>query len=522
MSFLRGTNRSQVQLLPPSIDDYVAPNAAVRFIDAYIEGLDLGSLGFTRAELKTMGRPAYHPRDLVKLYVYGYLQGIRSSRKLEAEATRNLEVIWLLGGLRPDFKTIADFRKDNRAAFQPLFRNFNLLCRRAGLFGAELMAIDGSRFKAVNSLDHNYSAKRLQELVAAVQARIEDYLFELEQADTPGEQELAGPSQQELEEKIARLKESKGQYEERLKQLEDHAEAEISVVDPDSRKMTGKQNTYLIGYNVQVAVDAKHHLIVAQEVVQQSNDRAQLAPMAMAAKEALQTEQIQVVADKGYHEANQLEACEKAGIQTYVLAQGTTSGQGKDGQQIFAKEQFRYDTAADVYHCPGGQTLRRSGVCLDKGKERIIYLNRPACAGCAIKGQCTSGSYRTIGRLTNEAVVERAALRMAQRPELMSKRKSVVEHVFGTLRNGGHDRFLMKHLEKVRAEFSLSALAYNLRRVLNLLSIPKLIETLKKWGAKRQNTQNDLPLVNIQAARRYQVLGSTLRSIPGDEVAFAT
>ena len=502
MSYQRGPDRSQVQLLPACVEDYVSEDAPVRFIDAFVEGLDFQSMGFTHAQPKATGRPPYHPADLVKLYVYGYLNRIRSSRKLEAEARRNLDVIWLLRGLKPDFKTISDFRKDNRKAFKPLFRAFNLLCRQMGLFGADLVAIDGSRFKAVNSRHNNYSGQRLREIIAKVDSQIDTYMAEMDKQDTQGTTGMAQLDPKELREKIARLEQCKGRYAEYLKELEQSGNNEISLIDADSRMMRGAQNTCLVGYNVQVAVDDKHDLIVAQEVVQSSSDRGQLSAMALEAKETLQVQEIKAVADKGYHEADQLEACEKEGIETYVPAPGTTSGRTKDGREVFAKEQFRYDAQTDVYHCPGGEVLARSSSGTSRGKDYDLYYNRAACARCPIKGQCTSGPYRKIARRTNQEVVERAALRAAARPDLIARRGTEVEHVFGTMRNGQHDRFLMRGLEKVRGEFSLSALVYNLRRVLNLMSMDKLMKGLRK---RRPNAKNSSTIGNWTLAICHRI-----------------
>jgi transposase len=490
MSYLRGPDRSEVQLLPPCLDDYVAPNAPARFIEAYVEGLDFQTLGFGRATPAPTGRPPYHPADLLKLYLYGYLNRIRSSRRLEAEAARNLELIWLLRGLRPDFKTIADFRKDNRAAFKPLFKNFNLLCRRLGLFGAELVAIDGSKFKAQNNSRRHYTQEQLRELLQKIEVRIDQHLAELDRQDTEAEGVPGPPERHALQEKIALLKERKGRYDELLGELKESGHNERSLTDADSRKMKGPHG-HLIGYNVQVAVDSKHDLIVAEDVVQSASDRGQLSAMALAAKEELGVQTLQALADKGYHEADQLEACEQAGVQAFVPDQGKTSGRGKGGKAVFAKEQFRYDAQADAYHCPGGQVLKHGCEHQSRGKDRILYYHRAACGCCALKNQCTTGAYRVIARRANEAVIARTVARVAARPELVVQRKEIVEHVFGTLRGWDHDTFLMRGLEKVRAEFSLSALVYNLRRLLNLVSVTELRRAVG-LAVKRPQTVPDL------------------------------
>ena len=478
MSYLRGPDRSQVQLLPPCLDDYVSPEAPARFIEAYVEGLDWGALGFTHAQAAATGRPPYHPADLVKLYLYGYLNRIRSSRRLEAEAARKLELIWLLRGLRPDFKTIADFRKDNRGAFKPLFKDFNLLCRKLELFGAELVAIDGSKFKAVNNRRRHYTQEQLQELVQKIETRIDDYLSQLDQQDAECQGVAGAPSRQALQGKIAELKTRQGKYEGWLQELGQSGQTEVSLTDPDSRS----QKKVGVGYNVQVAVDAKHHLIVEPEVVPEANDRGQLSSMAAAAKQALGVDHLQVVADAGYHEAGQLEACEAAQIETYVSTPGSTSGRSTAGQEVYPKEAFRYDAGTDSYQCPAGRRLERGYHGQSKGKERIYYYQVAACGACPHRANCTTAAYRKLSRLVNEAVVERQAVRAAAQPQIIKARKAIVEHVFGTLRNWDHDSFLMRGLEKVRAEFSLSSLAYNLRRVMNLIRLERWLEVVA--GAK--------------------------------------
>jgi transposase len=472
MSYLRGLERSQVQLLPECLEDYVPPNAPVRFIEAYVEGLDFQVLGFTHAELKGTGRPPYHPADLLKLYLYGYLYRIRSSRRLEAEAGRNLELIWLLRSLRPDFKTIADFRKDNRVAFKNLFKQFNLLCRQLGLFGSELIAIDGSKFKAVNNSRRYWSQEQLAEMLEKIQARIDEYLNELDGQDTEAEGVTGTPNREQLADKIAQLQETKGDYNKLLIALQASDQKKIPLADPDSRKMKGPRG-FVIAYNVQLAVDAKHDLIVAQEVVQAPTDCEQLGTMALQAKEELQADSFQVVADAGYHSTTQLNTCERAGVETFVPEPKGREGQGKDGKKIFPKEQFRYDAQMDVYRCPQGHQLRRMQP--DKSRGRFLYYNRKACADCPIKRNCTTRAHRVIGRRDNEPVAERTAARVLAHPELMAKRREIVEHVFGSMRQWGHDTFLMRGLQKVRGEFSLTALTYNLRRVLNLVTTEKLL-----------------------------------------------
>jgi transposase len=471
MSYIAGLDRTQTQLLPASVEDYVPADAPVRFIDAFVDGLDFGQLEFGRARPAGTGRPGYHPRDLLKLYLYGYLHRVRSSRRLEAEAARNLEVIWLLRGLRPDFKTIADFRKDNRACFKGVFKAFNLLCRKLELFGAELIAIDGAKFKAVNSPKRHYTAEQLQELVTQIDERIEKYLGRLDDEDAAAADTPAPPTRAELQTKIATLQERRQGYHDLQKQLAQSGQTEISLTDPDSRG----QKKVGVGYNVQIAVDAKHDLIVEPDVVQDQNDLAQLHPMAVKARTELAVGKMPTVADTGYHEAGQLEKCEQAGIETYVPASAGTRGQAPNGCTVYPKTDFTYDAARDVYRCPAGQELKLGYRGENRGKARDYYYNAAACGACAQRPACTTAKYRKISRLENEAVVERQAARVAAKPEVVAERKTIVEHVFGTLRLWGHDEFLCRGLAMVRAEFSLSALSYNLRRVLNLKSVAELL-----------------------------------------------
>jgi transposase len=469
MSHIRGLDRSQSQLLPPSLDEYVGLECPVRFIEAYVEKLDLRALGFARVQAADLGRPPYHPADLLKLYLYGYLHRIRSSRRLEAEAGRNLELMWLLGGLRPDFKTIADFRKDNRACFAPLFKQFNLICRQLDLFGAELVAIDGCKFAAVNNYRRHFTQEQLAEMIAKIERRIQDYLGQLDRQD----QESAGmtrPTAAELRDKIAQLQEHSASYENLLQTLQQGGQDQISLTDPDARVMKGVHG-HSLAYNVQAAVDAKNHLIAAQDVTSQANDQQQLAPMAQTAQQQLAAPKLSVVADKGYHSCQQLAACEQAGVTPFVPA----PAKNHDGKKIFAKTAFNYDAANDVYHCPNGQLLRPTGPFQTHGQSVFHYVNAQACRRCLIRSKCTTAEYRSIVRQPNERAMENTAARVAAQPEVVAKRKTIVEPVFGTMRRWGFDYFLLRGLEKVRAEFSLAALTYNLRRVLNLVSLEKLL-----------------------------------------------
>ena len=375
MAHLSGDDRSQLLLLPESVEDYVGPDNVVRFIDAFVDGLDLEAAGFTRVEPKATGRPGYDPADLLKLYIYGYLNRVRSSRRLEAETHRNLEVIWLLRRLSPDFKTIADFRRDNRAAFRKVFREFVALCRELGLFGQELIAVDGSRIKAVNSRDRNFTQVKLQRELKRSDERLERYLKELDEADRDDDAGPGGGTVERLQEKIASIKDRRARLEEARKALEESGEDQLSLTDPDARAMQSGTRVG-VGYNVQIAVDTRHKLIAEVEVHNKVSDLGLLAETAGAARDALGVEQIEVVADRGYFKIEDIEACEKAGVTPYVPkpVRGSAAAGG-----LFTKDRFRYDADADTYTCPGSAVLRQRGRRPVRGDVRLaVYANAAA------------------------------------------------------------------------------------------------------------------------------------------------
>jgi transposase len=475
MTHILGSDRAQTLLLPESLDDYVGPENPVRFIEAFVDGLDLAAAGFTRVESKLTGRPGYAPNDLLKLYVYGYLNRVRSSRRLEAETHRNIEVIWLLRHLKPDFKTIADFRRDNRNAFRPVFRQFVLLCRQLDLFGRELLAVDGTRIKAVNNKDRNFTRASLAEFIRLADAKLDDYLQRLDQSDVT-ESPTGGSRVKNLAEKIAAIRERRTRCKEMLAQLDRTGATQISLTDPDSRAMAA--HTHIaVGYNVQVAVDTKHKLIVEQQVTNQVVDMGLLTQTAEPAKEVLGVEKIGVVADRGYFKIEDIEACEKAGIEPYVPRpqRGPSVKAG-----LYRKDEFSYDAATNSVLCPAGQQLQAYSSSALRGLKKINYVNKSACRDCAVRSLCTGTTFRTVSRLENEAVLDRMQARLAKWPGILDRRRETVEHPFGTIKQWmNQGAFLMRGLEKVRAEFSLTALAYNLRRVLNLVGFTELMTVLK-------------------------------------------
>jgi transposase len=470
MNHRTGLDRSQTLLFPERLEDYVAAENPVRFLDAFVGSIDLHALGFAKAQCAATGRPPYDPAALLKLYLYGYLHRIRSSRLLEAECQRNVEVIWLLGKLTPDFKTIADFRKDNLKPLRAVCRQFTLLCRKLELFGGELLAIDGSKFGAVNARDQNFNAAKLQDLIGRADARLAEYLKELDTADA-SEPDGAVPSKTELERKIAALQEKQDWHKELLAQL-DEEQKQISVTDPDTRKMPTAHGM-MVGYNAQLAVDAKHKLIAADDVTNEGTDFKQLANVALEAKANLEFKQADAVADAGYYNATEVSRCAEQGITAYIPKADTSANTARG---LYGKSRFRYDETKEVYVCPAGAELTHRFDTYELGRE-LRYYRASGCKGCALKKQCTRNkANRTITREENEGLMEAMAARMKAQPEKFKLRKTLAEHPFGTIKRWfGYTHFLLKGLAKVRTEWSLTTLAYNLKRVLNLVSFEKLM-----------------------------------------------
>ena len=473
MKHRAGLDRSQTLLFPERLEDYIGPENPVRFLDAFAGSLDLHALGFDKARCAGTGRPPYDPAVLLKLYLYGYLHRVRSSRLLEAECQRNVEVIWLTGKQTPDFKTIADFRKDNLKPLKAVARQFTLLCRKLELFGGELLAVDGSKFAAVNARDQNFNAAKLQNLIDRADERLAEYLKELDRADAaqPGVPAL---SQSELATRIAALQERRDWHKELLAQL-DADQKQISVTDPDARKMPTAHGT-IVGYNAQMAVDAKHKLIAAEDVTNQVTDYQQLANVAIAAKANLEVKAAEVLADAGYYNAAEVDRCAEQGLTAYIPKADTSANTARG---LYGKSRFKYDATKDVYVCPAGGELTHRFNTYELGRE-LRYYRASGCKGCALKPQCTRNkANRTITREANEGLMEAMAARMAAQPEKFKLRKTLAEHPFGTIKRWfGYTHFLMKGLEKVRTEWSLTTLAYNLKRVLNLVSFEQLMSAV--------------------------------------------
>lgn len=468
--FIEGENRYQSTLFPERLDDYVTEDSPVRVIDVFLDGLDISGLGF-KTEPNDTGRPGYHPRTMLKIYVYGYLNQVNSSRRLEREAQRNVELMWLTDRLAPDFKTIADFRKDNGESIRLVCREFVMLCRKLNLLTDALVAIDGSKFKAVNNRDRNYTRAKMKRRLAEVEASIDRYLGELDSADTAAPAEDTQP----IEDKIAALKAEM----DRLKKLEvrmlEAPDKQLSLTDPDARSMKCR-GAGMVGYNVQTAVDTQHHLIIAHEVTNIGSDRRQLAKMAAKAKAELQVNKLNVVADRGYYNSDEIRACEQANIAAHVPKSMTSNNKAK-GQ--FDRADFIYKAKADEYECPAGERLIYRFTRTEAGKEIRRYWSS-ACPRCSIKAKCTTGDYRRVSRWVHEEVLERAQAQLDRLPDAMQTRRATVEHPFGTIKSWmGSTHFLTKTLDRVSTEMSLHVLAYNIKRVMKLVGPRQLIEAIQ-------------------------------------------
>ena len=475
--FVEGTDRGQSTLFPECLGDWISEDNPVRVIDVFVGELDLAELGFDGVEPEVTGRPSYHPSVLLKLYIYGYLNRIQSSRRLEREAGRNVEVMWLTERLAPDHKTIADFRKDNGTAIRKVCARFVALCRMMGLLTQASVAIDGSKFKAVNNRDKNFTRAKMDRRMAQIEESVGRYLQQLDTADRQEPSEALKTKTSHLKEKIAKLKEQMQRLEVLRVEMLASPDQQISLTDPDSRSMaTSGRGSGVVGYNVQVAVDTANHLIITHEVTNVGTDRSQLSAVAKQAKATLEVESLDAVADRGYFSSEQILACEKAGI-TVTLPKPMTSHSKAEGR--FGKQDFRYLVAEDVYVCPAGERLTYSFTTKENGLVLYRYSTN-ACQSCAIKNSCTTGKERRITRWEHEHILEAVQRRLDEHPEKMRRRRETVEHPFGTIKaRMGATHFLMKTLPRVAAEMALHVLAYNMTRVLNIMGTKPLIAAMR-------------------------------------------
>lgn len=474
--FIEEADRGQMTLLPESLDDYIDESNPVRAIEAFVAHLDLAELGFAVVPEAT-GRPGYHPAALLKLYIYGYLNRVASSRCLEREAGRNLEVIWLIGRLQPDDKVIADFRKDNGKAIRHVCVRFVELCRQLGLLTKASVAIDGSKFKAVNNRDRNFTDNKVERRRQQLNESVLRYLRQLETADRQEPSEALKKKSAHLKEKLAKLKEELAKLATHEKRMQTSADGQISLTDPDSRSMaTSGRGSGVVGYNVQVAVDTEHHLIVAHEVTNVGNDTAHLANMAEQAKAALQAGALEAVADRGYYDTEQIVMCAKAGV-TLTLPKRMTSNAKAEGR--FGKQDFAYLPNEDVYRCPAGEKLTYRYTNIERGQTLRRYWTT-VCGDCAFKELCTTGRERRIARSQDEHILEAVQERLDGNPQAMRQRREVVEHPFGTIKaRMGATHFQMRTLPKVATEMAFAVLAYNLTRVMNIMGVKPLVAAMR-------------------------------------------
>lgn len=474
--YVEGQDRTQSILFPERLDDWVDEDNPVRAIEAFVDALDLRALGFERAEAAATGRPGYHPATLLKIYVYGYLNRVQSSRRLERETQRNIELVWLTGRLMPDFKTIADFRKDNGPAIRQACKQFVALCNRMGLFEDATVALDGSKFKAVNNRDKNFTVRKLQARMQQLDDSVQRYLTELDRADR--EPSLVPQARvAHLKAKLLTVKAQMSKLQQIQEQLDQSPDGQVSLTDPDARSMaTSGRGTGVVGYNVQASVDTKHHLIVAHEVTNQGHDRTQLATMAGQAKAMLDAPSLVVLADRGYFKGEEIVLAERSGIVPLVPKPQTSNNKAAG---LYDKQDFIYLENENAYLCPAKQRAVYRTSSPQDGMNMHWYWSS-SCSTCAQKSQCTTGKHRRISRWEHEDVLDRMQKRLEARPQAARERRQTVEHVFGTLKGWmGTTHFLTKTLPKVRTEMSLQVLAYNLKRMMTILGTRKLIEAIE-------------------------------------------
>lgn len=479
MKFIKGVQRDEVLLLPESLDEYVHADNPVRFIDQFVDGLDLNELGFAypKEDIQQRGRPAYDPGDLLKLLIYGYSNGIRSGRKLQKACSVNVELMWLLKKLAPDFKTICDFRRRNRKCLKSASAQFTLLCQRMNLISAEFIAVDGSLIKASNNKEKSWNQSKIDSALKRNEDAVEHYLKQIEDLDGDAAADSARRNK-ELQKKLAKVKAQKKRLDEIKEAVNDSKLQSIAYTDKDSRPLK-KGDNRLVGYNVQHAVDGKHHLIIAAEVTQKSTDYGLLYPTIQAAEEVLgKLENCKLLADKGYYESSDLKNCADGGYTTYIPEQRRSGG----GKGHYTKDSFRYNKEKDHYTCPADQVLARDKMSRSRGKDIVLYRNKSICGNCTLKARCTSAAFRTIGRWVHEDYLERNRQRVDENPDYLTIRKSIVEHPFGTIKefilSGG---FRVRGIENVQAELSLAQLAYNLKRVTKLIPMADLLAMVRSF-----------------------------------------
>ena len=474
--FIEGESRNQITLMPACLDDYIDADNPVRVIDLFVDELDLAALGFEGTTAAATGRPGYHPALLLKIYIYGYLNRIQSSRRLERETQRNVELMWLTGQLSPDFKTIADFRHDNGKGIRNVCKRFVALCRQLKLFSQAIVAIDGSKFKAVNNRDKNFTPHKLEQRMKQIDESIERYLNALDTADRTQPADLETRTAH-LQEKLSKLKAQMQYLRDIEQQLRQQPDKQLSQTDPDARSMaTSGRGTGMVGYNVQTSVETQHHLIVAHEVTNLGYDRTQLAKMALQSREALAVMDMEAIADRGYYKGPEILTCVQAGITPSVPKTMTSNNKAKG---LYDKRDFVYIEQDNEYRCPAGNRLIYHHSSIEDGMKIDCYYTS-VCQSCPLKAQCTTSKERRVRRWEHEGVLDAMQDRLDRNPGKMKQRRCTVEHVFGTLKFWmGSAHFLMKTIKHVSTEMSLHVLAYNLRRVINILGVEELMKSIR-------------------------------------------
>jgi transposase len=471
--YITGMSRTQSTLFPESLDEYITEDNPVRVVDCYVDSLDLFELGFQRSIPSHTGRPAYSPAMMLKLYIYGYLNRIQTSRRLERECQRNVELMWLTQRLTPDFKTIADFRKDNASGIKNACKAFVQLCRQMNLFAESLIAIDGSKFKASNNPDKNFTKTTIKRKIDHTEQHIDDYLKELNKND---ELEDAQDDGVPLKDKIEKMKEHLKKLKTLEKQIDQSADQQVSLTDPDCRAIKTGVMGRVVGYNVQTAVDTQHHLIVAHEVTNARSDRAQLYPMGQKVQAVLGKSDITVLADKGYYNGEAIVQAQDAGM-IPLIPRTHRAGRTKG---FFNKGEFKYDPHRNVYTCPAGKELTHSLVTEQNGQTFLVYGSVKTCKPCQIRSQCTPTRLRRIRRWLYEGELEDMDDHIKAKPDSMHIRKCTAEHPFGTIKSWlGSQHFVTRGLKSVNTEMDLNVLAYNMRRLMNILGPQQLIAAIK-------------------------------------------
>lgn len=522
MSYIEGVFRNQGMLFPDTVDEYIDEDNPVRFIDVFIDSLDLKALGFTHAEVEPTGRPPYNPADLLKLYIYGYLNRVRTSRRLEAETRRNVEVMWLLKKLTPDFKTISDFRKDNRKAIKRVFKEFILLCKRLNLFSGELVAIDGCKIKAVNSKKRNFNKKKLRRSIDYLERKIDEYIEELDKNDAKESKNKPINSSKNLKEKINIFKDRKEKYLSLLKDLEESGEEQISLTDPESRLMVNDRSADVC-YNVQIATDNKHKLILDYEVTNEGIDFKHLSGMSKLAKETLGLEKIEVTADKGYYDSLEIKKSVDQGIIPYIPERESTVSKKIDiPRPEFYKNKFIYDAEKDIYVCPCGEELSFKRKAIINGRVMKLYKSS-SCFNCLSKGKCTRNPRgKIIYRWIHEEILEEMKERIRKEKWKVKIRQLLIEHVFGTIkRNFEQGYFLTKGKENVSGEMGLTALAYDIKRVLNIIGVKRLIAVVKAMEKGKENIAEGIISIFRFILKKLGILSFSLLKIKYKRITYA-